>query len=88
MRRSMELKKYFAVLPAFRGIYNDISYMYDDVVSRTVSNPYKSSAEPCMSLEQITVFLQRNKLIVKTNTNLALRYWPGDKEVKGETAGN
>ena len=86
IRRSIELRKYFSVLPAFRGIYNEINYMYDDIVSRTVNNPYKSSAEQYMSVEQITVFLQKNKLIEKPIQNLALRYWPGDKEVRGETA--
>ena len=36
--------------------------MYDDIVSRTVSNPYKSSAEQYMSVEQITVFLQKTTI--------------------------
>ena len=40
MRRSVELKDYFSVLPAFRGMYRETEYDYTDIVSTNVHNPY------------------------------------------------
>ena len=42
-RRTIELPHYFAVLPAFKGVYRNIDYTYPDVVSTTVTNPYHSA---------------------------------------------
>lgn len=82
-RRSLELKDYFAVLPAFRGIYHDIGYDYDDIISNNVTNPYVSADEKCLSIEEIGVFLENNNLLNKPLEVSDHRYWPGDKEVKG-----
>jgi FlaA1/EpsC-like NDP-sugar epimerase len=83
MRRSKELADYFAVLPAFRGFYTAISYNYDDVISENVQNPYNSSVEAALSLDEVRSFLIDNQLIGQTNTDdqaSSQRYWPGDKE--------
>lgn len=81
-RRSIELQNYFAVLPAFRGIYQDIAYDYKNIVSEAVTNPYISAMESSMSLEEISSFLAKNQLLEKPVENTARRYWPGDKEEK------
>ncbi|MDZ7804385.1 SDR family NAD(P)-dependent oxidoreductase [Thiohalophilus sp.] len=82
-RRSVELTNYFAVLPAFRGIYQDIAYDYENIVSEAVTNPYISAVETCMTAEEVAGFLEENRLLEKPEEDTARRYWPGDKEAKG-----
>ena len=81
-RRAVELKDYFSVLPAFRGIYGEIDYDYPGVVSTTVTKPYVSSSESCLSRAELRQFLLSNHLLDESGTNEtgSLRYWPGDKE--------
>ena len=81
-RRAVELENYFAVLPAFRGIYHDIDYGYEDVVSTKVENPYVSADEIPYSVKQIKQFLKKNNLLLTPHESTASRYWPGDKEEK------
>jgi len=83
-RRSMELPHYFAVLPAFRGIYRKIEYTYPEVISEDVTNPYISANEPCMTKEMLLDFLVANHLLKPLNgrEHPAERYWPGEKEEK------
>ncbi len=84
MRRSVELKNYFSVLPAFRGFYGRIAYEYEEMVSEVVDNPYNSSVEKTLTAEQLRIFLVENKLIEPVNNpeSISKRYWPGDKELK------
>lgn len=79
-RRAIELEKYFAVLPAFRGIYQDIGYDYSSVVSRDVDNPYVSGDEPALDKAGLTRLLRENGLLDIQPEGAAKRYWPGDKE--------
>lgn len=79
-RRSIELSKYFAVLPAFRGIYHDIDYDYADIVSSRVSSAYNSSQEQALSESNIRKLLHRNRLLEEPIEGALRRYWPGDKE--------
>lgn len=81
-RRALELKKYFSVLPAFRGIYHDIQYDYPDLVSTTVTNPYVSAEETTLTVEQIRTLLKEYKLLGMPDEPTQTRYWPGDKEEK------
>lgn len=81
-RRAMELANYFAVLPAFRGIYHDIPYDYAEIVSRVVNNPYISADEKPLSVDAIRQFLKQYNLLRKPGVETASRYWPGDKEAK------
>lgn len=62
--RSIELAKFFVVLPAFRGIYNKVEYVYPDTESTLVSNPYNSSLEPALEVEQVLELLKQYKLLV------------------------
>ena len=80
MRRSLELPQYFAVLPAFRGVYHDIDYEYAEIVSREVTNPYVSAREAPLSVEDIVKLLEANKLLEQPGESSGDRYWPGDKE--------
>ncbi len=83
-RRSVELPNYFSVLPAYRGIYQDIDYNYPDIITDTVTNPYISADEPPLSKNELRSFLISNKLLVteKTEAHPDRRYWPGEKEEK------
>lgn len=62
-RRAIELARYFVVPPAFRSIYQDIDYSYQDIVSRKVENPYNSSNEKPLTKDQLRKFLYDNRLL-------------------------
>ncbi len=79
-RRSVELSRYFAVLPAFRGIYHDIAYDYPDQICEEVTKPYISSREPAIPVESIRELLESNRLLGEPEEATEKRYWPGDKE--------
>jgi FlaA1/EpsC-like NDP-sugar epimerase len=77
-RRAIELVNYFAVTPAFKSLYRDIEYNYDNVVSETVSNPYNSAVETYLNKQQIKDFLYENRLLegVDITKHPDERYWP------------
>lgn len=83
-RRAVELKSYFSILPAFRGLYSDIAYDYHDVLSKMVDNPYISADEDVLTHDELRAFLRRANLLETETTedNFDKRYWPGDKEEK------
>lgn len=56
--RAMELRDYFVVLPAFRGIYKNIVYTYEDVKSETVTDPYISANQELMGKPELVGFLE------------------------------
>jgi len=62
-RRAVELEQYFSVLPAFRGLYNEIEYTYSGVVSEDVYNPYVSSSEAPLSISEIRKLLNEFGLL-------------------------
>lgn len=63
VRRTVELERYFAVLPAFKGVYHDIDYTYDKVVSTDVEKAYNSANELLLSEEELEQYLVGNKLL-------------------------
>jgi FlaA1/EpsC-like NDP-sugar epimerase len=78
-RRSLELSLYFAVLPAWKGLYKKIEYTYADIVSDSVTNPYNSSNEAHLDKEQVRAFLMDNDLIQAKDLESkhpTKRYWP------------
>lgn len=81
-RRSLELKKFFSVMPAFRGFYNSIDYSYEDLINDEVDNPYNSSLETSLTKLELKEFLYANELLNKpvSESGPSKRYWPGDKE--------
>jgi FlaA1/EpsC-like NDP-sugar epimerase len=81
-RRAVELEQYFSVLPAFRGLYADIPYDYDGILSETVTNPYVSCDEAPLTHDELRNFLSSNHLLNMVNSqenHPDQRYWPGDK---------
>lgn len=62
-RRTVELKEYFSVLPAFRGVSLDIDYSYPNTVSTRVGKPYISDEEVPLTKEEIKHFLRTNNLL-------------------------
>jgi len=81
-RRAVELPRYFAVLPAFRGIYRNISYDYPHIISKNLENPYISANENPLNHNELKEFLRKNELLdVKEpdESHPAKRYWPGEK---------
>ena len=78
-RRAMELEKYFAVIPAFKGLYQDIVYDYPSVVSDMVTNPYHSGNETPLTKPELKDFLYQNRLLIEAagkEQDPAERYWP------------
>ena len=79
-RRAVELRDYFSVLPAFRGLYRDIDYNYESKISDDVSNPYISQEEPALSYGDLKLFLKKYNLLSNLEKiEPGQRYWPGDK---------
>lgn len=79
-RRALELDEYFSILPAFRGIYEDIEYDYDNIVSNDVNDPYISSEQSHLSVVEIIELLKEYDLLAPPGENISQRYWPGDKK--------
>ena len=78
-RRSVELPRYFSVLPAFQGLYRSIQYEYPEVVSHTVTNPYHSGNEEPLTRLKLQEFLVGNHLLhnnVEQHKHPRERYWP------------
>ncbi len=63
MNRSVELKNYFSVLPAFRELYKDIKYVYKNKISDKVTQPYVSSKSKKLNKEEIRSFLTNYNLL-------------------------
>jgi FlaA1/EpsC-like NDP-sugar epimerase len=86
IRRTVELEDYFAVLPAFRGMFPAIKYKYENQIDKVVVNPYISSIEQCLSVPEIHNLLIKYGLFPKpkpkpeVTDEISSRYWPGDKE--------
>jgi FlaA1/EpsC-like NDP-sugar epimerase len=78
--RAVELDHYFSVLPAFRGIYHEISYDYENLVDSRVQNPYVSMHETPLQLDEIRQLLKNYNLLDTPEDKSLSRYWPGDKE--------
>jgi len=62
-RRTAELPNYFAVLPAFKSVYERISYGYPNMGDIGVDDPYNSSVHAAMTKEQLRLYLKENKLL-------------------------
>jgi FlaA1/EpsC-like NDP-sugar epimerase len=78
-RRSWELERYFAVLPAFTCVYRENFYDYDTLVSKEVDRAYHSGNETPLTQEALLDFLTKNHLLredVSSERHPAERYWP------------
>jgi FlaA1/EpsC-like NDP-sugar epimerase len=61
--RTLELSEHFAVLPAFRSVYEDIRYEYPDFVRDHVDQPYVSSRCAAMSREEILCYMVQHQIL-------------------------
>ena len=66
VRRTVELKHHFVVLPAFRALYASIDYNFDDVVQKEVDRAYRSDQEQALSQAEIRNFLATHNLVPAT----------------------
>lgn len=78
-RRAVELVQYFAVLPAFRGMYRQIVYDYPGAVQARVDEPYISQNHAPLCVSEIGDLLARCHVLGKPERDTDQRYWPGDK---------
>ena len=62
-RRTWELPDMFAVLPAFRSVYQEIEYDYPDVLRKQVHEPYVSSTGEMMTHPEIEELLERCEIL-------------------------
>ena len=62
-RRTVELKDYFVVKPAFSNVYANVDYTYENTLRVGVDNPYNSSVEKPMSVDELRSYLLKNNLL-------------------------
>lgn len=62
-RRTLELDKYFVVLPAFKSIYEKINYCYEGSGGVGIEKPYNSAVEKPLSYEELTTYLKNHGLL-------------------------
>ena len=62
-RRTIELEEMFAVLPAFRSVYEDIAYDYPDLINAVVTDPYVSTEDNAMSIAELRDFCERHSIL-------------------------
>lgn len=70
VHRSMELKDMFVITPAFKSIYQSISYEYADVSSEGVYKSYISSTEKSLDKEALKQYLVENRVIESIDETL------------------
>jgi FlaA1/EpsC-like NDP-sugar epimerase len=63
IRRTVELRDYFAILPAFKSVYRSIDYHYEGTVAEKINRPYNSRVEAAMPLEALKDYLKRNRIL-------------------------
>ena len=64
-RRTVELERYFSVLPAFQNVYSDAVYDYPGMGTVGVDGAYNSDALDAMSVSELRNFLLDNQLLSK-----------------------
>jgi len=62
-RRTVEVGNYFVVLPAFKSVYESISYDYPGMGKVGVTDPYNSSLHAAMDRDELEMYLRENHLL-------------------------
>ncbi|MDP9437259.1 MAG: polysaccharide biosynthesis protein [Actinomycetota bacterium] len=62
-RRTLELERYFVVVPAFKSLYADVEYSYPGVEAKDVDRPYNSANEKPMQREALRCYLKEHRLL-------------------------
>lgn len=63
VRRAVELERYYSITPAFRGLYQNLTYEYPGLISREVAAAYRSEEGPFLDEVEIRHFLEVNSLL-------------------------
>ena len=66
VRRTYEIGDLFAVLPAFRNIYDNIAFEYSGNEPRPIERVYNSQSEVAMTLDEVGDFLRRPGVLPDT----------------------
>jgi FlaA1/EpsC-like NDP-sugar epimerase len=73
VRRTVELKRYFSVTPAFKAVYHNIEYDYEGLVSSEVAFPYNSANAQPLTREQLRAYFFQNGLLETIPSPVPLR---------------
>jgi FlaA1/EpsC-like NDP-sugar epimerase len=65
IHRSLELEDMFVITPAFKAVYESITYEYPGTISKSIEKPYLSSVEKPLSKEGLKQYLLKNKVLDK-----------------------
>lgn len=68
-RRTAELERYFAILPAFKSVYEEINYSYPGMTGIGLERPYNSAIEQPMSREALWAYLLQHQLLKEEDTH-------------------
>jgi len=82
-RRTIELKKYFSIIPAFLSIHKDVDYTYPEMLSPKVTRPYHSGNETPLTCDKLKTFLFENNLLegeLEKDYKPSKRYWGDEKK--------
>lgn len=63
VRRSIELERFFLVLPALSDLYGDPSGKYSGVLSESIDRPYNSETERAMSTGELRDYMHMHGLL-------------------------
>lgn len=80
INRTLENESYYIVLPAYRDIYKNIDFKYENTLSNSVEKKYISSEESPLTIQEIKDFLINSNLLVKPSNDFTKRSWPGDSD--------
>lgn len=62
-RRTVELPRYFVVLPAFKSVYENIDYAYPEMGPVGIDRPYNSALEPALDRDALHRYLIDHRLL-------------------------
>jgi FlaA1/EpsC-like NDP-sugar epimerase len=68
IHRSLELEDMFVIMPAFKSVYESITYEYPNTISKIMETPYVSSVEKPLSRQELKQYLLKNKVLDKVET--------------------
>ena len=63
VHRTIELEQFYAIIPAFKGIYHSINYDYDSIINQQVERPYNSAIETAMTRDELNKYIVEHQLL-------------------------
>ncbi len=65
VHRSLELKDMFVVTPAFKSLFQSITYEYPDIISTQIQKSYISENETPLNRDDLEMYLIENRVLEK-----------------------